>query len=167
MNWISHLNAVTAIVVSADAASICVSAAFFSERIRSWTCRKRWGSHPASASHLYSVVLADMDDPSGGLMRSQPGALLRNPFDPRAHEASAGSIAPQAHRNHSPRPTFRRSTVLLQRVAAYERTLAYFAPASPELRAQARHASAAILEEQPSPRFESFGTESLQAAQPS
>jgi hypothetical protein len=167
MNWISHLNAVTAIVVSADAASICVSAAFFSERIRSWTCRKRWGSHPALASHLYSVVLADMDDPSGGLMRSQPGALLRNPFDPRAREASAGAIAPQAHRNHSPRPTFRRSTVLQQRIARYERTLAAFLLTVPEPGAEARLAIPQLTRGLMNPRFEGLSIERLQEAQPS
>jgi len=167
MNWIAHLDTVTAILVSADAASICISAVFFSDRVRRWTYRKRWGSHPAATSHLFSVMLAGMDDLSGGSIRPQPSAILRNPFDPRAREALAGSAAPQAHRDPSHRPTFRRSTVLQQRVAKYERALADFAPASAEPREKARPAIPPTIDRLLNPRFEGFSLGHLQAAQPS
>jgi hypothetical protein len=165
MNWIAHLNTMTAILVSADAASFCVSAVFFSERIRRWTYRKRWGVHPAATSHLYSVVLASMDDLSGGSIRPQPSAMLRNPFDPRAREAQAGGTGPQAHRDHSDRPTFRRSTVLQQRIAEYERSLAGVAPTPPEPRKKAQPATSPTTGRPPNPRFESFGIGRFQEAQ--
>jgi len=168
MNWIAHLDTMAAVVVSADVASLCVSALFFSERVRRWTYRKRWGSHPAATSHLYSVVLADMDDPSGGSIGSQRGTILRNPFDPRAREALTGGTAPQAHRYRSDRPTFRRSTVLQQRIAEYERTLASFGFTPLEPRKEARPATSppttvGLL----NPRFGGFSNGHLQAAQPS
>jgi hypothetical protein len=118
MSWIAHINSMTAIVVSADLASLWVSAAFFSERVRRWTYRRRWGSHPAVSSHLYSVVLAEMDDPSGNPTRSQHGTVLRNPFDPKARQAFDRGMNPTARRDFAQRPTFRRSTVLQQRIAA-------------------------------------------------
>lgn len=166
MNFVTHINAVTAIVVSADAASLWVSALFFSERVRRWTYRKRWGSHPAPTSHLYSVVLADMDDPCGGSIRLQPNAILRNPFDPRARETIADAIAVHAGQDHFRRLTFRRSTVLQQRIAAYERTLARCAPPSPQPQTQAQPTSSPKTVPL-NPSFESFGMGHLQAAQPS
>jgi hypothetical protein len=167
MNWIAHLDTMTTILVSADAASFCISAAFFSERVRRWTYRKRWGSVPTAISHLDSVALAGMDDLSGGSIRLQPMAILRNPFDPRARETLTGGTAPQAHRDHSHRPTFRRSTVLQQRIAEYERTLADFALTPPEPRAGARPATPPTTGRLLNPRFEGFSIGHLQAAQPS
>ena len=167
MNWISHLNTMTIMLVSADAASLFISAAFFSERVRRWTYRRRWGSHPAPSSHLYSVVLADMDDPSGNSIRLQPSSILRNPFDAKTREALGAGTAPLEHRNHSHRPTFRRSTALQQRIAAYERALASFALISPEPRKEARSATPPISEGLLSPSFGSFGMGYFQEAQPS
>ena len=46
MNWINHFDMMATILVSADVASICVSAMFFSERVRRWTSRERWGVAP-------------------------------------------------------------------------------------------------------------------------
>jgi hypothetical protein len=152
-------------MLSADLASIYVSALFFSAKLRQWSYRKRWGALPAATSHLYSVVLADMDDPSGGSIRPQPSAILRNPFDPRAREALAGSAAPQAHRDPSHRPRFRRSTVLQQRIAEYESTLAGLALSSPELGERVRSGflpgENALLK----PRFEGFRLPSFHQAQ--
>src|SRR5579863_2225680 len=123
MNWINHFDMVATILVSADVASICVSAMFFSERVRRWTSRERWGSHPAASTLLYSVAVAGMDDSSIGSIRPLPIAALRNPFDPRTREALANGTALQAHRDHSHRPSFRRSTALQQRIAAFETAL--------------------------------------------
>jgi|SRR5579862_7686688 len=124
MSWVPSLNFTTLVMLSADLASIYVSALFFSAKLRQWSYRKRWGALPAADSHLYSVVLADMNDPSAGSIRPQPSAILRNPFDPRTRDALAGGAAPQAHRNPSHRPRFRRSSVLQQRIAEYENTRA-------------------------------------------
>lgn len=123
MNWITHVTIET-ILVSADVASICVSAVFFSERVRQWTFRKRWGSHPAAGALSLSVAVAGMDDLSIGSIRPLPIATLRNPFEARSREEMVGGTAPMADRDESRRPTFRRSTVLQRRVAAYERALA-------------------------------------------
>jgi len=41
MNWISHINMSTIALVSADIASIYISALFFSEKVRRWSYRKR------------------------------------------------------------------------------------------------------------------------------
>ena len=165
MSWVLSLNFTTLIMLSADLASIYVSALFFSAKLREWSYRKRWGALPAATSHLYSVVLAGMDDPSGGSIRPQPSAILRNPFDPKAREALAGGAAPQAHRDSSHRPRFRRSIVLQQRIAEYENTLAGLALTSPELGERARSAflpgENALLE----PRFESFRLPSFHQAQ--
>jgi len=43
MNWINHLNTVATVIVSAEVASFCMSAVFFSDRLRRWKYRKRWG----------------------------------------------------------------------------------------------------------------------------
>jgi hypothetical protein len=165
MNWIAHLNTMTAIVVSADVASVCISAVFFSERVRRWTYRKRWGSHPAASTVVYSVALAGMDDLSSGSIRPQPITMLRNPFDPRTREALASGTASQAHRDQSHRPTFRRSTVLQQRIANYERTLAAFLLSSPEVRAETGSASLPTAGELLNPRFEDFSIGRFQEAQ--
>jgi hypothetical protein len=114
-----------------------------------------------------SIALAAMDDPSGGSIRSQPVTILRNPFDPRAREASAGGVSPHAHRGPSHRPTFRKSTVLQQRIAAYERALANFAPASSGPSEEARPAIPPATGRLMNSRFESFSIGRLQEAQPS
>jgi hypothetical protein len=165
VNWIAHLNTMTTILVSADVASVCISAVFFSERVRRWTHRKRWGSHPAATTLLYSVALAGMDDPSNGSIRPQPIVTLRNPFDPRTREALANGTTPQTHHNHSHRPTFRRSTVLQQRIAQYERTLAAFLLTVPEPGAEARLATPPITRGLMNPRFEGLSIERVQEAQ--
>ena len=84
MNWIAHLDTMATILVSADVASFCVSALFFSERLRQWTYRKRWGSLPSAISHIDSVAMAGMDDLSVGSMRPLPVTILRNPFEARS-----------------------------------------------------------------------------------
>ena len=166
MNWIRHLDTMATILVSADVASICVSAVFFSERVRRWTYRKRWGSHPAASTLLYSVALAGMDDSSIGSIRPQPIATLRNPFEARTREALACGTAPLAYRDESRRPTFRRSTVLQQRIAAYERALAGFAMAAPERQNETRIAILPTEDELLNPCFERFTIGHLQKAQP-
>lgn len=165
MSWVPSLNLTTLIMLSADLASIYVSALFFSAKLRQWSYRKRWGALPAATSHLYSVVLADMDDPSGGSIRPQPSAILRNPFDPRAREALGESPLVQRHQDEVRRPTFRRSTILQQRIAEYESTLAGLALTSPELGERARSGflpgENALLK----PRFEGFRLPSFHQAQ--
>jgi hypothetical protein len=132
MNWITHVTMET-MLVSADVASVCISVMFFSERVRRWTARKRWGSHPAAGTLPYSVAVAGMDDSSSGSIRPQPIAALRNPFAPRAREALVNTTAaPQAHRDDCRRPTFRRSTILQRRIGAYEKALAGFAMTAPQ-----------------------------------
>jgi hypothetical protein len=152
-------------MLSADLASIYVSALFFSAKLRQWSYRKRWGALPAATSHLYSVVLADMDDPSGGSIRPQPSAILRNPFDPRARETLGESPLVKRHQDEFHRPTFRRSTILQQRIAEYESTLAGLALTSPELGERARSGflpgENALLK----PRFEGFRLPSFHQAQ--
>lgn len=163
MNWIAHLDTMATILVSADVASVCISAVFFSERIRRWTYRKRWGSHPSAASHLYSVVLAGMDDLSGGSIR-QPNTIVRNPFDPKAREALTSGTASTPYPGHSHRPTFRRSTGLQQRIAAYERALADFAPTLPEPWEETQPAILQTTSGLLNPRFAGFGIGHLQEA---
>jgi hypothetical protein len=155
MNWITHLTVET-ILVSADVASVGLSAVFFSERVRRWISRKRWGSHPADSTLLYSVALAGMDDSSIGSKLPLPIATPRNPFAPRAREALANGAAPQAHRDEYRRPTFKRSTVLQQRIAAYKRALADFATAAPERRNETRIATPPIKGGSLNPSFERF-----------
>ena len=165
MSWVPSLNFTTLVMLSADLASIYVSALFFSAKLRQWSYRKRWGALPAATSHLYSVVLADMDDPSGGSIRPQPSAILRNPFDPRAREALAGGAAPQAHRDPSHRPRFRRSTVLRQRIAEYENTLAGLALTSPVPPKAGRPATPPTIGTLLNPRFEGFRLAGFHQAQ--
>ena len=164
MNWIPHFNVLTTILVSADVASVCVSAAFFSQRVRAWTHRKRWGWHAPATSHLYSVVLADMDDLSGGSIRPQPITMLRNPFDPAAREAQVSSMSPPAGRDRFRRPTFRRSTVLQQRIAKYENTLAGGAPSLPEPCEEVGSFSLSITARLLNPRLERVSTKHFQEA---
>lgn len=166
MNWIAHLDTMATILVSADVASFCVSALFFSERIRRWTYRKRWGSLPSAISHIDSIAMAGMDDLSGGSMRPQPVTILRNPFEARTREALAGGTAPLAYRDESRRPTFRRSTILQQRIAAYERALAGLAMAAPERHNETRIAILPIEGEALNRCFERFTIGHLQEAQP-
>jgi len=166
MNWIKHLDMMATILVSADVASICVSAMFFSERVRRWTSRERWGSHPAASTLSYSVAVASMDDLSIGSIRPQPIGTLRNPFEARTREELAGGTATLAYRDESRRPSFRRSTVLQQRIAAYERALVGFAMATPEQQNESRIAILPTEEEKLNPRFERFAIGHLQDAQP-
>jgi hypothetical protein len=165
MNWITHITMET-ILVSADVASICVSAVFFSERVRRWTSRKPWGAHPPASTLEYSVALADMDDSSIESIRPLPiSAPLRNPFAPRAREALVnGATAAPAHRDECRRPTFRRSTVLQRRIAAYERTLAAFAMAAPQRMNETRIAIPPIKVGSLNPSFEPFAIGKLQQA---
>jgi hypothetical protein len=166
MNWIAHLDTMAAIVVAADVASICVSAVFFSERVRRWTHRKRWGSHPATRAIVHSAALAGTDDPSSGSIRPKPITILRNPFDPRwGREALISGTASPADREHSHRPTFRRSTALQQRIAAYEQALADFASASPEPWIEARSAILSTAGGLLNTRFEDFAIGRFQEAQ--
>jgi len=166
MNWIKHLDMMATILVSADVASICVSAMFFSDRVRRWTSRERWGSHPAASTLSYSVAVASMDDLSIGSIRPQPIGTLRNPFEARTREELAGGTATLAYRDESRRPSFRRSTVLQQRIAAYERALVGFAMATPEQQNESRIAILPTEEEKLNPRFERFAIGHLQDAQP-
>lgn len=167
MNWIAHLDTMATILISADVASVCISAVFFSERVRRWTYRKRWGSLPSAIAHMDSIALAAMDDPSGGSIRSQPVTILRNPFDPRAREALTSGMSPHADRGHSHRPTFRKSTVLQRRIAAYERDLASFALVSSGPWEEARPAIPPATGRLIKSRFESFSIGRLQEAQQS
>ena len=165
MNWIAHLDTMATILVSADVASICVSAVFFSERVRRWTSRKRWGSHPAASALSYSVAVAGMDDLSTASIRPRPFGALHNPFEPRSREALSGGTAPS--RDESRRPKFRRSTVLQRRIAAYERALAGFVMATPERQNETRVAILPTEYETLSPYFERFAIGHLQEAHPS
>jgi hypothetical protein len=173
MNWITHLDTMATILVSADVASVCISAMFFSERVRRWTHRKRWGAHPAASSLLYSVALASMDDSPIGSIRPQSIAV-RNPFEARTREELASGPAPRAPRDEFRRPSFKRSTVLQQRIAAYERALAAFAMARPadfaraglEQQNEARIATLPSMDEPLNPYFERFAIGHLQEAQP-
>jgi hypothetical protein len=165
MNWITHLDTMATILVSADVASIFVSAVFFSERVRRWTSCERWGSHPAASALSYSIAVAGMDDSSIGSIRPQPVGTLRNPFDPRTREALANGTALRAHRDHSHRPTFRRSTVLQKRIANYERTLSAFLLSSSEVRTEARAAILPTAGGLRNPRFEHFSVGHFQEAQ--
>ena len=165
MNWISHLDMVAKIIVSAEVASVSVNAVFFSDRVRGWISRKRWGSVPSAAARLDSIARAGMDDLSAAPIRPQAIAVLRNPFDPRAREALGESPLAQRHQDEVRRPAFRRSTVLQQRIAEYERALAVLALSSPELGERARSAflpgENALLK----PRFEGFRLPSFHQAQ--
>jgi hypothetical protein len=58
--------------------------------------------------------------------------ILPNPLDPRAREALAAETDTQAHEDGTRRPTFRRSIILLQKIAQHERALAVLGPRSPE-----------------------------------
>jgi hypothetical protein len=165
MNWIKHLDMMAMILVSADVASICVSAMFFSERVRRWTSRARWGSHPAASTLSYSVAVAGMDDLSIGSTRPQPIGTLRNPFEARTREELTSGTAKLAYRDESRRPSFRRSTVLQQRIAAYQRALAGFAMATTERQNESRIAILPTENETLNPCFERFAVGHLQEAQ--
>lgn len=164
MNWIAHLGTVATIVVSADVASFCVSSVCFSQRMRRWTLRKRWGAHPS----IESIALAAVDDPSDRLIWLQPAAILRNPFEPRAREAAADGAQPRAERSECHRPTFRHSTVLQQRIATYERVLAELTAALPEQRMETRRALApaqgVLPTERHEPAFAGINFQQAQAA---
>jgi hypothetical protein len=166
MNWIKHFNTMVMILVSADVASICVSAMFFSERVRRWTSSERWGSHPSASTLSYSVAVAGMDDLSIRSIRPQPIGSLRNPFEVRTREALAGKTTTLAYREESRRPTFRRSSVLQQRIAAYETALAGLGMAAPERQNETRIAILPSADETPNPCFERFSIRHLQEAHP-
>lgn len=165
MNWVTHLTMET-ILVTADVASICVGAVFFSERVRRWTSRKRWGAHPADSTLLYSVALTGMNDSSIRSILPLPVVAVRNPFAPRAREALANGASPQAARDERRRPTFRRSTVLQQRIAEYDRGLAGLATAAPAREIEPRIAIPPIKGGSLNQSFERFAIAGLQEAQP-
>ena len=78
----------------------------------------------------------------------------------------AGSTAPMADRDESRRPTFRRSTVLQRRVAAYERALAGFVMAASERHRETRITILPTEDVPLNPAFERFAIGHLQEAQP-
>ena len=165
MNWISHLDTVAKIIVSVEVASVSVNAVFFSDRVRQWILSQAMGGDTGRPLHLYSIALAGMDDLSGGSIRPQPIAILRNPFDPRAREALGESPLAQRHLDEFRRPTFRRSTILQQRIAEYERALAVLTLSSPELGERARSAFLPGESSLLKPRFEGFSLPSFHEAQ--
>ena len=136
MYWGPHFDLMTIVLLSADAASVYISALFFSEKARRWAYRKRWGTlpvvnpQPASLPRegLSTSAAGCPDDAYGGLTRFQQVSLRRNPFEPKPREALGHGIGPQAHRDPSRRPTFRKSTVLQQKIARHERAAAAFVP---------------------------------------
>ena len=161
MNWISHINMSTIALVSADIASIYISALFFSEKVRRWSYRKRWGALPAIATQPDSNALACViaggrgsDDLSGELGRPRQVNLLRNPFDAKPRQAQASGTAPRAHRDHSGRPTFRRSTALLQRIVQHERFVMGFLATPPLRLREARSVDSPVKVDMQKPHFE-------------
>ena len=165
MNWISHLDIVAKIIVSVEVASVSVNAVFFSDRVRGWVSRKRWGAVPSAVAHLDSIARAGMDDLSAAPIRPQAIAVLRNPFDPRAREALGESPLAQRHLDEFRRPTFRRSTILQQRIAEYERALAILSLRSPELGESARSAFLPGETSLLKPHYEDFNRSSFHQAQ--
>jgi hypothetical protein len=140
MTWMPTSNILTIVLLATDVASVYIGATFFSERVRRWSYRKRWGSLPAAKSHFDSsprAALGGFDDLSGAGARPQQGGLLRNPFEPRPRKTPGSRTTPRALANQSRRPTFRRSTILQQRIARRERIAADCAPGSPQEHAEA------------------------------
>lgn len=127
MIWIAHLDTVATILMSAAVASLCVSAMFFSALFRRGIYRKRSRPLPVAKSRIDSIALAGMDDLHDRSIRLRPAIILRNPFEARTREELAGGPVQRALRRESGRPTFRRSTVLQQRIAESKRALASFA----------------------------------------
>jgi hypothetical protein len=161
MNWISHIHMSTIVLVSADIASIYISALFFSAKVRRWSYRKRWGALPAIATQPDSSALARVitrgrggDDLSGELGRPRQVNLLRNPFDAKPREALASGTAPCAHRNESRRPTFRKSTALLPRIVQHERIAMGFLATPPLRLTEARSVDSPAKVDMQKPRFE-------------
>ena len=131
MNWINHLNTVATVIVSAEVASFCMSAVFFSDRLRRWKYRRRWGAVPSAVAHFDAVAMAAVGD-AWDIPIRQPSTILPNPFDPRAREAQAAATAADTYEDGTRRPTFRRSIVLQQKIARHERALALLESSSPE-----------------------------------
>lgn len=155
MTWTPHSDLSTIILLSADVASIYISLLFFSNRVRRWSYRKRWGSLPVVSPQAESIPRTEKgyaDDLCGGLTRLQHVSLLRNPFEPRLREGP-NATAPQVQRDGSRRPNFRRSTVLQQRIAQHATTAADYAPASPQWQ---REALSAILPDKGGKRHSDF-----------
>ncbi|HLK80838.1 MAG TPA: hypothetical protein VKT99_04985 [Xanthobacteraceae bacterium] len=119
MNWITGFSEVTTILLLGDTAGFLIARLVFSERVRRWV---RIGQpRPAATAVLpdRAVPAAIADGASIKTIRSL--GLVRNPFDPRTREREDDMPARKRSAHASRRPTFRRSIVLQQRVARYER----------------------------------------------
>lgn len=120
MNWINTFSQVTTVVLAGDLASFLVASLIFSERVRGFVRRLR-SDQTTSAPEPATVAPFVGDTLS--LRASRSRALVRNPFDPSLREGMDDFSARKRNAHSSRRPTFRRSVVLQQRVARYERKL--------------------------------------------
>jgi hypothetical protein len=125
MNWISHLNTATTILLSLDAVSLGVSTLFFSETVRRFVRRRRWGLMHDVIPHIDTIELPPIDSALQRPMRASV-TLLHNPFEPKPRKPPEAPPAP-AHPEELPRPSFRKSIALQQRISRYERAIARFA----------------------------------------
>lgn len=120
MNWINTFSQVTTIVLAGDLASFLVASLIFSERVRSFVRRRQ--PEPTTSAPEPATVAPLIGD-SFSLRANRSRALVRNPFDPSMREGMDDASARRRNAHSSRRPTFRRSVVLQQRVARYERKL--------------------------------------------
>jgi hypothetical protein len=127
MNWISHLNTATIVLLSVDAASLGISTLVFSERVRGFVRRRRWGLLHGVIPHIDTIELPPIDDAPKKSMRVSV-TILHNPFDPKARDHAAEPSPSPMHTEESHRPSFRKSVALQQRIAHYENLIARFAP---------------------------------------
>lgn len=126
MNWISHLNTATTVLLALDAASLCVSTLVFSPRVRRFVQSRKWGLLHGAIPHIDTVELPPIEEAPKKPMRGSV-TLLHNPFEPKPRTISEPPAAPPQP-EESPRPNFRKRIALQQRILKYERAIGRFAP---------------------------------------
>jgi hypothetical protein len=130
------------VLVATDVASVYIAAFFFSERIRRWSYRKRWGAlPPASAQFDLILKAAQGSELYVEAARLRQVGLLRSPFEPNVRRIRESRTEPPASGTPSRRPLFRRSTVLQRRIARRERFALSGAPDLPEWQTGSRPAT--------------------------
>ena len=153
MIWTLMSHMPTIVLVITDLASVYIGVLFFSERMRRWSYRKRWGSLPPASVQFDPILEAvpAFHDRSGNLARLRQVGILRSPFEPNAREAMESRTTPQAPAVQARRLTFRRSVALQQMIARRERLAAGRPLHSSRWQAEAPSANLQAADEGPNP----------------
>ncbi len=119
MDWITRFSEVTTLVLLGDTAGFLIARLVLSERARR---RARIGPpRPAATIALPDRASLATAGDGASIKTIRSLGLVRNPFDPRTREGADDVPARKRSAHASRRPTFRRSIVLQQKVARYER----------------------------------------------